>query len=327
MANLVIFGDSDMAEIEKIFEQTDFKDIVTHADSGLKKQPTVEGSLVTRKIFEYIDSADKYKKHLSKKFIEKFRNLSNISKDKQEIIVYEGDLKDDIKKYYIYDSDNKEVGIILDAYIEQHKKKEIITMEILNPRVTPNYLTIFRHKFSFLNPKDKSWYKYLHTGNVLLLNINGIKKFYFVIQDRNNYYCVNYSLVTDYISNKIKGGIELIISPASESLIKSELEKLDEIDLPEYTESYTINQKLTELLNNASNSDLRLTEDEVNEINKRLHSSDLPEFNPDKLGYGRKKESRKKGRRKAMPSPKGKPMPKGKPKATKKRKNKRRKTK
>lgn len=45
------------------------------------------------------------------------------------------------------------------------------------------------------------------------------------------------------------------------------------------------------------------------------------------LSYGRKKSSRKKGRRKAKPSPKGKPMPKGKPKATKKRKNKKRKTK
>ena len=317
MTKLVIFGDSDLEGIKSILRRARLGKMIRTAEIGRKQQPTIE---------EFIND------QISRSYIYRFAPIVAEFRShrigKPQITVREGNQNDNTERNYIYDSENNKLGIILDSKIEKKKKK---WEHILFPRIkNPNYKPLMEFIRKSVTTLPPEFFTKLHTGNVLLLNINGNKNLYFVIDDieKEICYCVNYSLVTDYISEKIEKGTELIISQASESLIKSKLEKLHEIDLPEYTDSYTINKKLYELLNNASNSDLELTESDVIRINAYLDKeSEGASFNPDNVGFGRKKESRKKGRRKAKPAPKGKPMPKDKPKATKKRKKVKRKTK
>lgn len=290
MTKLVIFGDSDLEGIKSILRRARLGKMIRTAEIGLKQQPTIEGFI-----------NDQISRSYVYRFFPIVAEFREPSKDKPQITVKEGNQNDNTKRNYIYDSENNKLGIILESKLEKKKKN---FEHILFPRIKkPNYNKIMAPLYKFITVLTPEFYTKLHTGNVLLLNINGNKDLYFVIDDIEEgiCYCVKHDLVLEIIEEKLPGPLKTITSEESYSLIQSE--ELDEIPI-----------------DNSNNA-------MFNEINKYLSSNESQSVKPDSVGFGRMKESRKKDRRKAKPSPKGKPKGKPQTKPTKKKKKVKRKTK
>ena len=321
--NLVIIEDSKpLNKIMKYFG--------INSEKNRDQTKPAQGTALIRALVNDIDGKPKLlEQSISRGLIDILQILGT---DEQQIKFKTGDLKDEERSSFIYDEFDNQIGYILETETKTYKikkdKKEKKDKFVLNVELMPR----ITHCHNHWSKGQRKWCKSIHLGNVLVLNINGKKNFYFVIPNskRTICYCINYLTAQDFfdvLNEYEKVNLELRENIISE--LRTNKIYLHEITIKDLKVSNTTLDDYESLFNitNTDNSLLNLTNSEVSRINRRLNSSELPSFNPDNVGFGRKKESRKKGRRKAKPAPKGKPMPKDKPKATKKRKKVKRKTK
>ena len=255
-----------------------------------------------------------------------FDILQILGTDEQQTKFKTGNLEDESSSF-IYDETGNQIGYILETETSIYKikkKKFVLNVELI-PRIT--------HCYNHRSRGTKKWCNSIHLGNVLVLNINGNNNFYFVIpnEDRTICYCINYLTAKSFfdILNKFER-VDLRLRENIISQFRTRNIDLHEITIEDLEVSDTTLDDYEFSITATDNSNNAM----VKEINDYLNrESEGERLNPDirasSFGFGRKKESRKKDRRKAKLSPKGKPVPKRKhmPKATKKRKKKMRKTK